>query len=151
MYRSTVRLPSVLFRPRSYRPRRVDELRVLDRYRDEALAVFRIVVGFLFACHGLAALFGVLGDRRLELLAWPSWWAALIQLIGGTAVMLGFGTRIAALICSGSMAYAYFTVHQPKELLPLTNGGEKAAMFAFAFLLIAVLGTGRWAVERRAG
>lgn len=65
--------------------------------------------------------------------------------------MLGFGTRIAALICSGSMAYAYFTVHQPKELLPLTNGGEKAAMFAFAFLLIAVLGTGRWAVEKRTG
>jgi putative oxidoreductase len=51
------------------------------------------------------------------------------------------------LLCSGSMAYAYFTVHQVDGLLPVENGGEKAALFAFAFLLIAVLGNGGWALE----
>jgi putative oxidoreductase len=62
--------------------------------------------------------------------------------------MVGFGTRYAALLCSGSMAYAYFTVHQVDALLPVQNGGEKAALFCFAFLLIAFLGSGTWALER---
>jgi putative oxidoreductase len=120
---------------------------VLERWQDEVLALFRIVVGFLFACHGLAALFGVLGDKKVEAFAWPSWWASAIQLVGGVFVMLGLGTRVAALISSGSMAYAYFSVHQPGALLPLQNGGEKAALFSFAFLLIAFLGSGAWALE----
>ena len=46
------------------------------------------------------------------------------------------------------MAYAYFTVHQAGALLPVQNGGEKAALFSFAFLLIAFLGSGAWALER---
>jgi putative oxidoreductase len=31
------------------------------------------------------------------------------------------------LLCSGSMAFAYFTMHQVDALLPVQNGGEKAA------------------------
>jgi putative oxidoreductase len=122
-------------------------MNVLERWRDEVLAVFRIVVGFLFACHGAAGLFGVLGEERVAAFVWPSWWAAAIQVVGGALVMVGFGTRVAALLCSGSMAYAYFSVHQVDALLPVQNGGEKAALFAFAFLLIAFLGNGAWALE----
>lgn len=114
------------------------------------IAVFRIVVGFLFATHGAAALFGVLGTEQVGAFVWPSWWAALIQTIGGALVMVGLGTRYAALLCSGSMAYAYFSVHQAGALLPVQNGGEKAALFCFAFLLIAVLGNGAWSVQRAA-
>lgn len=62
-------------------------------------------------------------------------------------VLAGFGTRVAALVCSGSMAYAYFMVHQADGLLPLQNGGEKAALFSFGFLLIAFLGSGTWALD----
>jgi putative oxidoreductase len=113
------------------------------------LALFRIVVGLLFACHGAATLFGVLGGGHGPSPAigqWPGWWAALIQLVGGTLVMLGVATRPAAVICSGSMAYAYFVHHQPDGLLPLQNGGEQAALFCWAFLLVAALGPGRWAL-----
>jgi putative oxidoreductase len=120
---------------------------MLERWQGQVVAVFRIVVGFLFATHGAAALFGVLGVKQVEALVWPSWWASVIQAVGGALVMVGFGTRWAALLCSGSMAYAYFTVHQVDGLLPVENGGEKAALFAFAFLLIAVLGNGGWALE----
>ncbi|MEU8223427.1 DoxX family protein [Kribbella sp. NPDC048915] len=114
------------------------------------IGIFRIVVGFLFATHGAAALFGVLGSKQADLFAWPSWWASAIQCVGGALVMIGAGTRYAALLCSGSMAYAYFTVHQADALLPVQNGGEKAALFCFAFLLIAVLGNGAWSVQRTA-
>ncbi|MFH8381602.1 DoxX family protein [Kitasatospora sp. NPDC018058] len=115
------------------------------------LTAFRIVVGLLFACHCAASLFGVLGGAKgdtVPLGQWPGWWAALIQLIGGTLVLLGVGTRTAALLCSGSMAYAYFTVHQEHALAPLQNGGEPLVMFCWAFLAIAVLGSGPYALDR---
>ncbi|TDD25512.1 DoxX family protein [Nonomuraea diastatica] len=114
------------------------------------LALCRIVIGLLFACHGAATLFDVLGGPHGAVPGigqWPDWWAAVIQLIGGVLVMLGLGARAAAVICSGSMAYAYFFVHQPQALLPIQNGGEKAALFCWGFLLVAVLGPGRWALS----
>ncbi|MFJ3091450.1 DoxX family protein [Streptomyces sp. NPDC086838] len=113
------------------------------------LGLYRIVVGFLFACHGAATLFGILGGPHGQAPAtgqWPGWWAAVIQLTGGLLVALGAGTRPAALICSGSMAYAYFVQHQPHALFPIENGGEPATQFCWAFLLIAALGPGRWSL-----
>ncbi|WP_030260475.1 MULTISPECIES: DoxX family protein [Streptomyces] len=124
----------------------------VEAARPLVLTAFRIVVGLLFACHGAASLFGVLGGAKgggtVPLGQWPGWWAALIQLVGGVLVLLGAGTRTAALLCSGSMAYAYFTVHQEHALLPLQNGGEASVMFCWAFLAIAVLGSGPYAVDR---
>ncbi|MFJ4186553.1 DoxX family protein [Kitasatospora sp. NPDC089509] len=123
----------------------------VEAARPLVLTVFRIVVGLLFACHGAASLFGVLGGTKggsIPLGQWPGWWAALIQLVGGALVLLGIGTRTAALLCSGSMAYAYFTVHQERALLPLQNGGEPSVMFCWAFLTIAVLGSGPYSLDR---
>ncbi|MBP0453201.1 MULTISPECIES: DoxX family protein [unclassified Kitasatospora] len=124
----------------------------LDSARPVVLTAFRVVVGLLFACHGAASLFGVFGGAKgggtIPVGQWPGWWAALIQLVGGALVLAGLGTRIAALLCSGSMAYAYFTVHQEHALLPLQNGGEASVMFCWAFLAIAVLGSGPFAVDR---
>ncbi|MEC4016213.1 DoxX family protein [Streptomyces sp. H27-D2] len=119
-----------------------------DRATPHALALFRIVIGLLFACHGASSLFGVLGATSLPGGAWPGWYAAVIQLVGGTLVLFGLGTRYAALVCSGSMAYAYFSVHQSEALWPLQNGGEPSAIYAWAFLLLAVTGSGSWAVDR---
>ncbi|MEY9967027.1 putative oxidoreductase [Streptacidiphilus sp. MAP12-16] len=117
-----------------------------------ALSLFRVIVGALFACHGAATVFGVLGGAAgsgaaSPVGAWPGWWAALIQLVGGTLVAVGLGTRAAALLCSGSMAYAYFSVHQGKAVLPIQNGGEAAVMFCWTFLLIALAGPGEWALD----
>ena len=117
------------------------------------LSVFRIVVGLLFTVHGAASLFGIFGGAKgipgatIRFGLWPSWWAALIQVIAGGLVLIGFLTRPAAILCSGSMAYAYFTVHTPKSLWPGVNGGESAALFCWAFLTVAVLGAGAWSVD----
>ncbi|MGD9484918.1 DoxX family protein [Streptomyces sp. TRM70308] len=121
------------------------------QHRDHTvLALFRAVVGLLFACHGAAALFGVFGGTPgapPTLGQWPGWWAAVIQFAGGTLVLLGVGARSAAVVCSGSMAYAYFVEHQPGALLPIENGGEAATLFCWCFLLIAALGPGRWTLD----
>ncbi|MER5377917.1 DoxX family protein [Streptomyces sp. NPDC002553] len=126
----------------------------LDSAQPYALGLFRIVVGLLFACHGAASLFGVLGGAvgtdggTVSAGTWPGWYAAVIQLVGGTLVMLGLGTRAAAFIASGSMAYAYFKVHQPEALWPMQNGGEASAMFCWAFLLLVFTGSGAFGLDR---
>ena len=123
----------------------------LDNARSAAQAAFRVVIGFLFACHGAASLFGVLGGAHgggtVPTGDWPGWYAAVIELVAGTLVAVGLFTVPAALLSSGAMAYAYFVVHQPDALFPLQNGGESAALYCWSFLLIAVLGSGRWSLD----
>ncbi|WP_338696104.1 DoxX family protein [Streptomyces sp. Q6] len=124
----------------------------LNSAQPYALGLFRIVIGLLFACHGAASLFGVLGGAAgggtVETGTWPGWYAAVIQLVGGGLVLLGLGTRFAALISSGSMAYAYFKVHQPEALWPLQNGGEASALFCWTMLLLVFTGSGALGLDR---
>ena len=114
--------------------------------------LFRIVIGLLFACHGLASLFGVFGGNKgtgaaIPTGTWPGWYAALIQLVCGGLVLIGLLTRPAAILASGSMAYAYFVVHQKGGLLPIENGGVTPALYAWTFLLIAVAGAGAFSMD----
>ncbi|MCQ4213849.1 DoxX family protein [Streptomyces longispororuber] len=123
----------------------------LNHAQPYALGLFRMVVGLLFASHGAASLFGVLGGMNGDTVpagTWPGWYAAVIQLVGGGLVLLGLGTRFAALVSSGSMAYAYFKVHQPESLWPLQNGGEPSAMFCWAMLLLVFTGSGALGLDR---
>jgi putative oxidoreductase len=116
------------------------------------LGVTRVVVSFLFILHGAVGLFGAFGGvdghgGTIDPLSWPGGWASLIHLIAGALVGVGLFTRPAALLCSGAMAYAYFTVHQPIALFPIPNGGEPAALYSWIFLLVAVLGPGAFALD----
>ncbi|GAA2872414.1 DoxX family protein [Streptosporangium fragile] len=122
-------------------------MKFTESARPYVLSVFRVIVGLLFACHGAAKLFGVLGTEAARTGVWPQWYAGVIELVGGSLIILGLATRIAALVCSGEMAYAYFVVHQPRALWPLENGGELAALYSWSFLLIAVTGPGAWAID----
>jgi len=122
-------------------------MRWLGAFEAELLAVMRVVVGFLFACHGAQKVFGVFGglDERgaaaplLSLLGV----GGLIELLAGVLVAVGLFSRYAAFIASGQMAVAYFMAHQPQGVLPITNGGELAALYGFVFLYLAARGRGR--------
>ncbi|MCP2244812.1 DoxX family protein [Lentzea aerocolonigenes] len=118
-------------------------MQFLEQRRDQALALFRIVIGLFFLIHGVQKIL-----KGGSLLAWPAGPASLIELIGGALVLIGLWTRWAALISSGAMAYAYFVVHQPRGLLPIQNGGELAAVYSWAFLLLVFTGAGAWSVDQ---
>ncbi|MCZ9340910.1 DoxX family protein [Streptomyces sp. TRM76130] len=126
----------------------------LNSAQPYALGLFRMVVGLLFACHGAASLFGVLGGAAgteggtVQAGSWPHWYAAVIQLLCGALVLVGLGTRGAAFLASGSMAYAYFAMHQPVALWPLENGGEASALFCWALLLLVFTGSGALGLDR---
>lgn len=114
----------------------------LEQRREYALALFRIVVGLFFVIHGVQHL-----SKGTSLLSWPSGPMSLIELIGGALILVGLWTRWAALLSSGAMAYAYFVVHQPRGLLPIQNGGELAAVYSWAFLLLVFTGAGAWSID----
>ncbi|WP_310368027.1 DoxX family protein [Catenuloplanes atrovinosus] len=125
---------------------------MFERLSVPVTTLFRVVVGLIFAVHGSATVLGLFGGSRgtgeaVAVGLWPGWYAGVIQLVAGTLVVVGLATRVAALLCSGSMAYAYFVVHQPDALAPVANGGEAAALFCWAFLLIAVLGPGPYSLD----
>ncbi|MFI7103063.1 DoxX family protein [Streptomyces sp. NPDC050161] len=124
-----------------------------EKAAPHVLALYRVVVGLLFACHGASTVFGVLGGamgsgEALPAGTWPGWYAGAIQLVGGILVLCGLGTRAAAFVSSGSMAYAYFSTHQGTALWPIQNGGEASVMFCWAFLLIVFFGPGAWSADR---
>jgi putative oxidoreductase len=125
----------------------------LNSAQPYALGLFRIVIGLLFLCHGAQKFFGLLGgaDGKGATVAtgtWPGWYAAVIELVCGTLVLLGLGTRLAAFIASGAMAYAYFKVHQPMALWPVENRGEPAAMYSWAMFLLIFTGSGALGLDQ---
>ncbi len=122
-------------------------MKFLDLIRPQIIAATRIVVGFLFAQHGFVKFFGVLRDRP-EDLDWVLTLGGGIELVGGALVCIGLQTRLAAFICSGMMAVAYFLVHQRFALLPIQNDGELAVIYSFMFLLLAAIAdNGVWSID----
>ena len=123
--------------------------RFLARFSDLAYAVFRIVVGALWLQHGLGKIFGLLGgfDGKHPGETLPVggqfWIGGVIEFACGTLVAIGLFSGWAAFLACGTMAVAYFQVHQPQGTLPLQNGGELAVLYCFAFLLIATKGNGK--------
>jgi len=125
-------------------------MKFLDSVRPQIIAATRIVVGFLFAQHGVDKFFGVFGGRPGELEP-ISIVGGAIELVGGALVCIGLQTRLAAFICSGTMAVAYFLYHQPQGMLPIQNDGELAAVYSWTFLLLAAIGAnGVWSVDSAA-
>ena len=125
--------------------------RVGSRWSDLALSLLRIVVGFLFFCHGAQKILGWFaepGSQRMAL-AFPQipWIAGILELVGGSLIILGLLTRPVAFLLSGEMAFAYFMAHAPKGALPIVNHGELAALYSFVFLFFAAHGGGPYGID----
>jgi putative oxidoreductase len=73
--------------------------------------------------------------------------AGVIELIGGTLIVLGLFTRPAAFLCSGTMAVAYFYAHAPRSFYPILNGGDAAILYCFVFLYIFFAGPGALSID----
>jgi putative oxidoreductase len=121
----------------------------LETWSPRVLAAVRIITALLFIEHGLmkliafpAAVPGLPTPLPAILVA-----AALIEIVGGALIAVGLFTRIAAFICSGQMAVAYFMFHAPQGFWPAVNQGEAAILFCFVFLYLAAAGPGAWSVD----
>jgi putative oxidoreductase len=123
----------------------------LETWSPRVLAAVRIITALLFIEHGLmklvafpAATPGLPSPLPALLVA-----AAVIEIVGGALIAVGLFTRIAAFICSGEMAAAYFMFHAPQSFWPAVNQGDAAILFCFVFLCFVFAGAGAWSVDAR--
>ena len=122
-------------------------MKFLNKWSDQIYAATRVVVGFLFMAHGLQKLFGLFGGPPGKMPPALLYSAGGIELLGGILIMIGLFTSLAAFICSGTMAVAYFMAHQKMGVLPIQNHGELAALYCWIFIFIAAKGSGIWSVD----
>jgi putative oxidoreductase len=124
-------------------------MQFLSAWSRHLYAVLRIVSGFTFLWHGSQKLLGFPAGMPGDAPALIVYVAGPIELVGGILIMIGLQTRLAAFLCSGLMAAAYWMAHGLKAVLPLQNGGELAMLYCFLFLYIAAQGPGIWSVDGR--
>lgn len=110
-------------------------------YHLACLAILRATTGFLFFQHGLQKI-GYL-EGRIRVFPELTWFAMVLELVGGALVALGLFTRPVAFLLSGQMAFAYYTHASEGGFWPILNGGERAYLYCFIFLFIATAGPGR--------
>ena len=120
-----------------------------------AQGLLRLVTSYLFLQHPTAKFFAVphvAAFDNLQLLSLPGI-AGIIELVGGTLLLVGLWGRAAAFLLSGEMAFAYFIAHAPQGgvLSPLLNHGEPPVLYCFIFLFLSVAGPGAWSVDAARG
>ena len=102
----------------------------------------------LFIEHGTMKLFAFPAAQMEGSLPPLMLFAALLEVVGGILILIGFLTRPVAFILSGQMAFAYFMAHAPRGFFPILNGGVLAVLFCFLFLYFAVAGGGAWSLDQ---
>ena len=121
----------------------------LDPHAPAILSLFRAILGLLFLSHAVSHIFGWLAGPAAAVGQWPLFYAGCIELVTGLLITVGLFTRIAAFVASGTMAFGYFTEHLQNGIVPMTNGGELAVVFCFAFFLLVFTGGGAYAFDAR--
>jgi putative oxidoreductase len=127
-------------------------MKLLARYTNETYALMRIMSGFMFSFHGVQKIFGIFTDSQPPV-GTQVWFGGLIELVGGLLIMVGFQTRWAAFITSGTMAVAYFQFHWKFQFgpgfFPAVNQGTLAALYCFVFLFVACRGGVIWCLDKK--
>lgn len=130
----------------------MQSLNSLNRYAPYFLGLLRIVTALIFILHGTQKLFGFPApppNGALPAVFTLFWFAAVLELVGGLLVLVGFQTRIVAFILSGEMAFAYWMAHGPRSLYPVLNGGDAAILYCFVFLYLVFAGAGAFAIDKQ--
>lgn len=119
-----------------------------NRLENTTLTALRIAAGLGYFSHGAQKLFGWFGGfgpegGTAELMT-RFGAAGVIEVVAGTAIVLGLFTRPLAFLASGQMAVAYFWMHAAGQgsLWWWANGGELPMVYSFLWLYIAVRGPG---------
>ena len=119
----------------------------LGRLAPSFLSLLRLVAGLIFLAHGTQKLLGFPATEKVTEAFTMSWYAGVIELVTGALIAVGFLTRPAAFLASGTMAFAYWMAHAPRDLYPVNNGGDAAILYCFVFLYLVFAGPGPWSVD----
>jgi putative oxidoreductase len=124
---------------------------------DVGKLVLRLTLGILILLHGLAKITtgverigGMLESAGLP--AFVAYGVYIGEVLAPLLVILGFYSRIGALVIAVNMLFAIGLVHM-KDLFILTKTGgwgiELQAFFLFTAVAVALMGPGRFSVNRK--
>jgi putative oxidoreductase len=132
----------------------------LDRGRPLAPPLLRVVLGGLFVWHGIDKFDTGISMIEEMFTMWgvpaPGLTApltAVVEIVAGAMLVLGLGTRIAAIALSGVMVGALIYVKQDLGVIssePMPGAELDLAMLA-GLVAVAVMGPGPLAVDHRIG
>ena len=126
-----------------------------EPWRSVGLGLLRAYVGAaILLAHALPKMGELLrGDGHFAVLVasmgFPApgvfaWFAAITQVVGSVALILGVATRLAAVAVTSTLAVGMLGVHLG-DPFPVVEGG---VAYVVAMLVIAIVGPGDFAVDR---
>lgn len=131
---------------------------ILEKYKDYAPFVLRVVTGAVFAMHGYQKFTGGVDKTAgfLDSLGFPAAtvFAVILiaaELLGGIALILGLFTRPVAKILAIVAVVALFTVHVSKGFFIAKGGYEFILLILAATVSILITGPGKFALDNKLG
>ena len=123
--------------------------------RDALLLVGRVLLGIVLIAHGWQkfAQYGIAGTAAgfakmgVPLPAVSAVYAAVVELVGGLALVAGAGTVVVGLLVVLDMLGAFVFVHVGNGVFVQSNGFELVWVIAAAALLLVAVGAGRFSVD----
>jgi putative oxidoreductase len=123
--------------------------------RDTAVLLTRVAIGLVFLAHGWQKLFtnGIDGTAAffdqagVPAATAAAWYAAVVELVGGAALVLGLAVPLVGLLLLLDMLGAFVFVHAGAGLFVQQGGYELVLALGAAALVLAVLGAGRFSAD----
>jgi putative oxidoreductase len=120
------------------------------------LTILRLVIGTVFIVHGAQKLFvigiggmtGAFGQMHIPLPMIAAPGVAIVEFVGGIALVIGLFTRVFALLLAMDMVGAIVFVHGRNGFF-LPMGFEFALSLLGACVALAVAGAGEYSVDNR--
>jgi putative oxidoreductase len=122
---------------------------------DALKLVARIVLGVVliahgwqkFAQYGIGGTAGSFATMGVPLPAVSAVFAAVVELVGGVALLAGAATVVAGVLVVLDMLGAFVLVHIGNGVFVTDNGFELVGVIAAAALLLVAAGPGRFSVD----
>ncbi|MDN2579495.1 DoxX family protein [Aquibium sp. ELW1220] len=121
------------------------------------LLIGRILLSVMFIMSGLSKFGGIegtagyIGSVGLPAATALAWLAAIFETVAGIAILVGFQTKIAALLLAAFCVFAGYVFHfQPEDQMQMISF-MKNLTIAGGFLALFVSGPGSLSVDARTG